>query len=755
MRFGHRLRARFALLLAAALPVGSASAFPKVPAVDRHGDPLPAGAVGRLGTVQLRAGCDTLTFSADGKTLIGTSGRLLRVWDAAAGRLVETRLLPDIDRIRRDRTEDGRTLVVNRQTGIELWDLATGKPLTGRWPAGRKNIWTCFVANDCRWILFADTVSERDSPIRGFNPKELVQHLVLWDATTGKGRTLSEDETGIVSLAISPDGRRAVSTGGKTTRVWDTTSGKLRWEVPGYNAEQCHFTLDGKHLIAAPGGGQSAWHAWDADTGKPSKTLRPPTVGYAWTFAISPDGNLLLIPTETDYVIWDLKAGEVRHRWPGANQSGRGTFAPDGKSVVTYDTILRRWDLATGKNLYADVSVLGHTAPVRRMFFNPDGTRLVSIADDQTARVWDVPTTKPLRTIRIEAPTIDAWAVSPDGGTLIGVDERLVAHRWPLASDGARVTAHLRDAQQLDIGLRARDVRVGPDGTLALLAWPRGAEYAYRRYSFSFWDLTTGRLVRWGGDPGREYSGDSARLSVDGRLAANTEAVFDTITGKGYSVPTSPGPVATRVLSSDGRLVAAAGMRVLELATGRALIDLPLQPDATDIAAFSPDGRRLAGAGGDRLIVWDVGSRTAVAEWAIPPLSGSVAFSPDGRTVATGHSDGTILLWRVPAPAIEGRWSAGEGAALWEDLGDEIPGNAWTAVWQLADHPADAVRLLRGKYPLAPVPAAEDIAKLIAALDSPKFAEREAASKRLAELGRAAERLLRQALRASPSPEQA
>jgi hypothetical protein len=138
----------------------------------------------------------------------------------------------------------------------------------------------------------------------------------------------------------------------------------------------------------------------------------------------------------------------------------------------------------------------------------------------------------------------------------------------------------------------------------------------------------------------------------------------------------------------------------------------------------------------------------------MPSASGVVAFSPDGRRIATGHADGTILLWWVPPRAGVDGWSAGDGAVLWEDLGDETPGNAWPAVWEFADHPADAVRLLRGKYPLAPAAVADEFGRFIARLDSPKFAEREAASKRLAELGRAAERPLRQALKASPSPEQ-
>jgi WD40 repeat protein len=529
--------------------------------------------------------------------------------------------------------------------------------------------------------------------------------------------------------------------------------------VPYYTAEQCRFTQDGKYVIAAPGNRQRNWHVWDAATGKDAAGLKPPgfkasRVGYGWMFAVSPDGTKLLIPTDTDYVLWDFKAGEVVHRWPGANQRGRGTFAPDGKSVVTYDTILRRWDLATGKNLYADVGALGHVAPVRRVWFSPDGKRLISVGDDRTIRVWDMPATRLLRTIPVEKE-MDAWALTQDGSTMVGIDERLTVHRWSVV-DGTKTNVDLRDAQKLNIGLRVRDAHVLPDGTLAVLAWPRSPEYRLNRFSFSLWDLATGKLGHWGGDPGNEFHGDSCRLSPDGRLAAGPEATFDTRTGAKVAVPASPfGAGGLPVFSPDGRLLAAASprdARVWELATGRVITDLPI--NSLDSAAFSPDGRRLVVVSDGRIAVWDVALRKQVVEWPTPAPVNAMVFSPDGRALATGHGDGTILLWRVPAPVPDGPWSVGEAGAAWDALVDPHPANAYPAVWQLTDYPAEAVRFLRGKAALVPPATADEMDKAITGLDSARFADREAASKRLRELGRAAEGPLRQALKRAPSPEQ-
>src|SRR5262245_45134508 len=74
------------LLNSAADGAGSDPQAPAKATTDPHGDPLPAGALARLGTTRLRHGADVtfVTFGPDGKTLI-TAGLddTVRVWDLA------------------------------------------------------------------------------------------------------------------------------------------------------------------------------------------------------------------------------------------------------------------------------------------------------------------------------------------------------------------------------------------------------------------------------------------------------------------------------------------------------------------------------------------------------------------------------------------------------------------------------------------------------------------------------------------------
>ncbi|MGQ0604202.1 MAG: nSTAND1 domain-containing NTPase, partial [Anaerolineales bacterium] len=104
-------------------------------------------------------------------------------------------------------------------------------------------------------------------------------------------------------------------------------------------------------------------------------------------------------------------------------------FSPDGTRLATAsdDQTARVWDATTGHEL---LTLSGHTAPVYGIAFSPDGRRLATTSADQTARVWAAATGQELLTLSGHTGRVIGISFSPDGRLLATSSADQTARVW-------------------------------------------------------------------------------------------------------------------------------------------------------------------------------------------------------------------------------------------------------------------------------------------------------------------------------------
>jgi RNA polymerase sigma factor (sigma-70 family) len=737
---------------------------------DLYGDPLPSGAVGRFGTVRLRAQANSLAISPDGRTLISIGQGVIREWDAATGAPGSSHPLPSGYLPQTFLSLDGKTVFVQDLDGVALWDAASGKERI-RLPLGEhgKRVVVNFSA-DGRTLVMANSTS--------------TPSIRLWNVADGKERLLTELVSPVKTLAIAPDGKRIVAAGEDgIRRCWDADNGKELWHDKA-ETERLYFSPGGRMILSKSYSPSASFHLWDAMTGRPADHGNPPPVNGTMLF--SPDGDVLAIVTSDGVVIWDLKTDKERRRFPKA--SGPLVFSPDGKTLTgQVGQVLQRWNLVTGETLYPDTHAQGHLAPVEAVAYSHDGKLLATVAADKSVRIWDVASRKLLKLL----PGAEGygWALAaftPDGATLVTGGYDGTVRFWDVHEGKevrrleARDIGDERNAKNDHSYLSADGktlITVRPDfdptGRVAMLGAPGTG-------TLTVWDAATGKQRSRRKVPNPKHSDV---FSADGRwMAVVSGAVYDTATGERRLTLKADHGVGTPfgdafAFSQDGALVAGIlwentvngihhrteprGIQIWELATGAPVARIPTKEFCR--FAFSPNGRTLATVGPDAIQLWDVVSARelysqAVADHLLAPNGATFAFAPDGRSIAVAATDTTVLVWDLSsgyavapaAPALD----AAKADGLWADLAGADAAKAYAAVNRLAARPAESVALLRERLrAVAPIPA-ERVSKWVAELNDDDLTVRDAATRQLAAVGDQVKRALGETLTHDISAEQ-
>jgi hypothetical protein len=234
-----------------------------------------------------------------------------------------------------------------------------------------------------------------------------------------------------------------------------------------------------------------------------------------------------------------------------------------------------------------------------------------------------------------------------------------------------------------------------------------------------------------------------------------------------------PGPnngVTGVAFSPSGRLLAVGDARagVVLRAAGslRHRLTTPRGEQHLSVGGFPPAGRLLLGQRTEwerfkGACVWEVATGREVCFLRGPRQEGwqadvgLMAFTPDGLRVVTASNDSTALVWGLPEALSLRRGPLGPGGlgSLWPELRSPNAAAGLRAVLRLAAAPAEAVPWLGKRLRPEPARDPKHVRRLVVALGSAEFAERERAARELEALGELAGPELHEALRRPASPE--
>ncbi len=400
------------------------------PRTDALGDPLPKGAIARLGTVRFKHNpaangiIDMAYFSPDGTKVVS---------------------------------------LVLSSGSVRLWDAANGKEIPGAWTASNQRFSAVTFSPDSKQLAAAINPGYRP-PINNANAKSVQNAIALFDiATPTKYKTLSGQIQSVQALTFTDDGKTLIAAGDGTVRWWDVAAGKEKrsWQ-PLADAKTANNTVkngqtksfsncvispdgkaiavqaewrnmnDNRGLIQRAGGGNSIerevigynlvtekkyWQsiskgpafekaqlAFSADSkrvavangtdkvelrdalnGKLIELMENKANGKVWPggLSLSTDGSMIAMVSKDSHVqVWNAKDGATPRQFTarlaqnGLSPTSFVHFSPDDKSLLLgVDSDLQTYDVET---LEEKNPQEGHRGWVDQLAFTPDGKRLLT-----------------------------------------------------------------------------------------------------------------------------------------------------------------------------------------------------------------------------------------------------------------------------------------------------------------------------------------------------------------------------------------
>jgi WD40 repeat protein len=300
-------------------------------------------------------------------------------------------------------------------------------------------------------------------------------------------------------------------------------------------------------------------------------------------------------------------------------------------SAIAYELLFER-------KANTAVKLLGHTAPISRVLYSADGTKIATLSEDHTARLWNSRTGSLLTSPLLHEESVISAAFSADGSHLVtGTKEGFVT-LWNTATGKTVRTPVSLNSDILCVAL-------SPDGKFLAAGTEDGR--------LMMWSVLSGEPVS--SFPRYHESVNDVKFNpksteLVAATADGTADLFD-IGGQRIARLKHDNIVTASMFSADGSAILTAsrdGSAALWNATTGSPLGVRLKHNSAILSAsFSNDGSRIVTGSADHTArIWDAKTGKSITPaLQHPTFVTEVAISTDNRFVATASVDQTVRFW--------------------------------------------------------------------------------------------------------------
>jgi WD40 repeat protein/tRNA A-37 threonylcarbamoyl transferase component Bud32 len=588
----------------------------------------------------------SVAVSADGKTVAsGCLDGSIHLWDLAHGRILTTFLVKGGEINSVAFSADGRFLAAGSYSGpAHLWELTSGRVIAS-------------FAGEESHVSFSPVEALLAVSIGGDNLREGDESsVIIWDCTQKLETRRFQSGN---RLAFSADGK-TLATGSfdNAIKIWDTVTWELRQIITNSGPViSLALSPDGGRLVSSNQKGEVLL----CDVAAGQRTILVSDHGTpVWSVAFSPDGRTLATGGSDHTVgLWDVAGATNKACLKGhGGQVEAIAFLPDGKRLVSasHDETVRLWNLEPKEGMNPtevrlalsaayDVS-LPQPSPQAISFgvfvFSEDSL-LMAVPGDEGLKIWDLATKQIHAVVTNE---FRALALTDKGRTLVTISTNYTLGFWDWERGVLRTNFVLSSIDE-----PIRRAQLAHDGKILATATRNGLVL--------FWNTVNGS--RLGAIQAHRSTVWTLAFSPDDTLLATAS---DDKTAKIIDVRTHSELVALKshrdfvvdvAFSCDGQILATSSgdgtAKLWEVSTGKIITTLIGHKQEVLTVAFSPDGRTLATSDHHTMKLWHLATYRELATFNDERPINFMAFSPDGRKLGATGLDGSLRFWSAPTLA--------------------------------------------------------------------------------------------------------